>query len=250
MAEPALIVGSLTSPYVRKVLVVCELKGLAYRVDPLIPFYGNDRFDELSPLRRVPVFRDQGVSLADSSVICQYLEDRYPEPRLYPADPADAAQARWLEEYADTRLGKVFIWGLFNEAVVAPAIWGKTRDIEAINRVLNEDVPEVMRYLEGELPADGFLFGAEPSIADIALAAFFRNARWARFEPDGRLWPRTAGLVRRVLGLPAMLRLAPYEDILVRTPPEKQREVLAAAGFPVADFGVTGETPRRGPTIA
>jgi len=246
MADPALIVGSLISPYVRKVLACCEIKRVAYRVDPLVPFYGNERFEALSPLRRIPVFRDDRTTIADSSVICQYLEDRYPEPRLYPAEPAAAARTRWFEEYADTRMGDVFVWRLFNEAVIAPSVWGKPRDLESIARTLEHEVPEVLRYLERQLPSDGFVLG-ELSIADISIAAFLRNAIWARFEVDARLWPRTAGLVQRVFALPAFRRLMPYEDIMVRTPPARQRAVLAEAGFPVTDEGLAADTPRRGP---
>jgi glutathione S-transferase len=65
------------------VLVVLELKGIPYEVDPIVPFYGDDRFSEISPIRRIPVLIDDQVALPDSSVICQYLEDRYPEPVLY-----------------------------------------------------------------------------------------------------------------------------------------------------------------------
>ena len=49
------IVGSYLSPDVRKVLVCLELKGIEYEVDHLVPFYGNDEFSRLSPLRRIPV---------------------------------------------------------------------------------------------------------------------------------------------------------------------------------------------------
>ena len=250
MARRALVVGSLLSPYVRKVLAVCELKRIDVRVDPLIPFFGNERFEAMSPLRHVPVYRDARVTLTDSSVICQYLEDRFPRPRLYPDNAMEAARARWLEEYADTRLGKVFIWRLFNEAVIAPSVWGRKRDLDAINRTLDEDVPQVLRYLEDQLPAEGFIFGADPSIADISIAAFFRNARWARFEVDAREWPRTAGLVQRVLSLPALAKLAPFEELMVRTPPDRQRAVLKDAGFPVVDEGLTDTTPKRGPMSA
>ena len=99
----ATIIGALPSPFVRKVLAVCALKGVPYEIDPVIPFYGNEQFSKISPLRRIPVFRDDKVTLADSSVICQYLEDRYPEPRAYPTDIAERAEARWLEEFADSR---------------------------------------------------------------------------------------------------------------------------------------------------
>ena len=69
---PVQIIGSYISPYVRKVLVCLDWKGIAYEIDPIIPFMGDDRFSQLSPLRRIPVFRDERVTLTDSSVICQY----------------------------------------------------------------------------------------------------------------------------------------------------------------------------------
>src|SRR2546426_7506600 len=92
MADRMRIIGSYLSPYVRKVLVCLHAKGIPYEIDPIVPFMGDDRFSELSPLRRIPVLIDERVTLADSSVICQYLEDRYPEPPLYPRDVADRAR--------------------------------------------------------------------------------------------------------------------------------------------------------------
>jgi glutathione S-transferase len=47
------VIGSYLSPYVRKVLACLELKGLAYEIDPITPFMGDDSFTALSPLRRV-----------------------------------------------------------------------------------------------------------------------------------------------------------------------------------------------------
>ncbi|MGC1549857.1 MAG: glutathione S-transferase family protein, partial [Rhodanobacter sp.] len=76
------VIGNYISPYVRKVLVCLELKGLDYDIDPIVPFVGNDEFSKLSPLRRVPVLLDGDLVLNDSSVICQYLEDKYPTPSL------------------------------------------------------------------------------------------------------------------------------------------------------------------------
>ena len=121
MTEPVRIIGSPISPYVRKVLVCLNEKGIEFEIDPIVPFFGNDRFSEVSPLRRIPVYIDNQVTLCDSSVICQYLEDRFPSPALYPASIVDRARARWLEEFADTRMGEVFIWRLFNQAMIRPA---------------------------------------------------------------------------------------------------------------------------------
>src|ERR1043166_3523084 len=198
MTDPVRIIGSYLSPYVRKVLVFLNVKCLTSEIDPIIPFMGDDRFSKLSPLRRIPVLIDDRVTLCDSSVICQYLEDRYPQPSLYPADVAERARARWLEEYADTRMGDVFIWQLFNQVAIGPYVWGKPTDEAALQKTLTEEMPQVLRYLEQQLPADGFLFGAL-SIADISVAVFFRNATFAKFTVDPAQFPRTAAFVERVL---------------------------------------------------
>ena len=131
-AATATIIGSPVSPYVRKVLAVCEMKGVPYRLDPIVPFFGDDEFSVLSPLRRIPVFIDDKVSLCDSTVICEYLDERFPAPSLLPGDPAQRARARWLEEFSDTRMGDVFIWRVFYEAVILPFIFQKPREKEKI----------------------------------------------------------------------------------------------------------------------
>ena len=109
MKQRVQIIGSYLSPYVRKVLVFLDLKGIPYEIDPIVPFFGSDRFSQVSPIRRIPVLLDEEVILADSSVICQYLEDRYPDPALYPGNVVERARTRWLEEFADSRMGEVFI---------------------------------------------------------------------------------------------------------------------------------------------
>jgi glutathione S-transferase len=244
--KPLLIVGSYLSPYVRKVLVCLEVKGIAYEVDHLVPFFGNDRFSELSPLRRIPVLVDGDLVLTDSSVICQYLEDLRPAPPLLPADIRDRARARWLEEFADTRMGDVFIWRLFNQIAIKPSVWGEKGDRELVDRTLKEEVPTVLDYLEAEAPADGFRFGAL-GLADIAPACFFRNAGWVRFQIDAAKWPRAAAWMARTLATPAFARLAALEDAILRTPIAEQRDKLRGLGAPVSAQTLASASPRRGP---
>jgi glutathione S-transferase len=239
------IIGSYISPYVRKVLVVLEMKGLAYEIDPIIPFMGDDRFSQLSPIRRIPVLIDDRVTLSDSSVICQYLEDRYPTPAIFPADIGDRARARWFEEYADTRMGEVFIWQLWNQVAINPFVWGQPTDTEVVRRTLEEDIPQVLGYLEAELPASGFFFG-DVSIADIAVASFFRNAAFARFSVDATRWPRTAAFVARALALPGFAKLAAFEERCVRTPIGEHRAALAMMGAPLMADSFATAHPRRG----
>jgi len=245
MADTVRVIGSYLSPYVRKVLVVLDLKGVRYEIDPIIPFMGDDRFSALSPLRRIPVLIDDRITLSDSSVICEYLEDRHPTPRLYPAEVVARARARWLEEFADTRMGEVFIWRLFNEVAIKPFVWGEPTDPDVVTRTLEHDVPDVLDYLEAQLPADGFVFG-ELSVADVAIACFFRNAAFARFRVDAARWPLTAAFVERVLGMPAFQRLVPFEDRMRRTPIPEQREALVRMGAPIASETYGTRSPRRG----
>src|SRR6185503_12883777 len=219
--------------------------GIAYEIDPIVPFYGDDRFAKLSPLRRIPVLIDGDVTLSDSSVICQYLEDRWPDPALYPRDVADRARARWLEEFADTRMGDVFIWRYFNQLIIRRFVWGEETDQALVAKTLAEDIPAVLDYLEGLAPADGFLFGAL-SIADISVATFFRNAGFARFTIDAARWPRTAGFVARVLGTEAFRRLAPFEERLLRTPIQEIRAALGEMGAPLMRETYGLPAPRRG----
>ena len=248
MSEPVTIIGSYLSPYVRKVLVCLHVKDVPYEIDPIVPFYGNERFSKLSPLRRIPVLIDGDVTLSDSTVICEYLEERFPAPSFYPRGAAARARARWLEEFADSRMGDVFIWQLFDQVAIGPAVWGEKPDREKLEHTLAVEVPAVLDYLETELPAAGFLFGGALGIADAALAAFFRNAGFARFRPDASRWPLTAGFVARVLASEPFARLAPFEDAAMRTPIPEQRRVLGARGAPLTAESFATPTPRRGVT--
>jgi glutathione S-transferase len=240
------IIGSFVSPYVRKVLACVLLKGLDYEIDPITPFYGGDEFERLSPLRRIPVLIDGDLTLSDSSVICAYLDEAWPQRPLLPEGAKARARARWLEEYADTRLGDVFIWGLFYPKIVHPIVWGEAGDGARIEKTLAEDLPREMGYLERELPGDGFLFGDEIGLADIAIASFFRNGAYAGFAPDPELWPRTAGFVARALAHDCFAATLPFEQAQLSTNPQGRRQALLAAGAPLSAETVGTREPRRG----
>jgi glutathione S-transferase len=240
------IIGSYVSPYARKVLACLVLKGLDYEIDPITPFFGGDEFERLSPLRRIPVLIDGEVTLCDSSVICAYLDEAYPERPLLPESIADRARARWLEEYADTRLGDVFIWGLFYPKIVHPIIWGEPGDGARIEKTLAEDLPRELDYLERELPESGFLFGEEIGLADIAIATFFRNGAYAGFEPDSARWPRTAAFVGRALAEPCFSELLRFEQAQLSTSPQGRRQALLEAGARLTAETLGTREPREG----
>jgi glutathione S-transferase len=239
------IIGSFVSPYVRKVLACLNLKGLRYQVDPITPFYGNDEFGRLSPLRRIPVMIDGDVTLSDSSVICAYVDEAYPQRPLLPASPVDRARARWLEEFADSRLGQVIVWDLFYQKIVHPLVWGEPGDTARIDRSLNEDTPAACDYLEAQLPSDGFLFG-NIGLADIAIASFFRNAAYAGFSVDRARWPVTSAFVERTLADPCIDSLLPFEDVQRSVEIRHRGQALLDAGAPLTAETMGGREPRRG----
>ncbi len=95
------------SLFSRKVEIALHEKGLAFeRI--AVPFsqtkgYAPKHPDVLAinPKGQVPVLVDGSLSVYDSTVILEYLEDAYPEPALYPASPQDRARCRQLELFAD-----------------------------------------------------------------------------------------------------------------------------------------------------
>jgi glutathione S-transferase len=244
--EPATIVGGPVSPYVRKVMSVCDLKGIGFRVDPIIPFQGNDEFSKISPLRRVPAFIDDQVTLADSTAIAEYLDERYPDPPLFPKTPASRARARWLEEFADTRMGDVFIWRIFNDAVIRPGVWKQPRDDAAITATLRDFFPHVMDYLESVAPQHGFVCG-DLAIADLAVAAHFANLRWARVAADLTPWPRTTAWIARVEALPALAKFNTLGERHMTTRRSERGALFGEFGMALTETTFAGEGFRKGP---
>jgi len=239
------IIGSYVSPYVRKVTACLALKGLDYEIDPITPFFGDERFERLSPLRRIPVLIHEDLVLTDSSVICAWLDEAFPGHALLPAGPAERARARWLEEYADSRLGDVFIWGLFYQKRVHPAVWGEPGDEARIEKTLTEDAPAALDYLEAELPEEGWLFD-QIGLADIAIASFFRNAAYADFTIDAERWPRTAGFVARALAHPCFAATFKFERAQLSTNPAGRRQALLDAGARLTAETLGTRQPRKG----
>jgi glutathione S-transferase len=245
MDAPVRIIGSFVSPYVRKVLACLNLKGIDYEVDPITPFYGNEEFERLSPLRRIPIFIEGELVLTDSSVICAYVDDAYPGYALFPSAPQDRARARWFEEYADTHLGDLFIWSLFYQKIVRRLVWNEPPDEERVTAALEQRIPRALDYLEGQLPAEGFLFG-KIGIADIAIATQFLNGAYAGFEVNQDRWPLAAAFIRRVLEHPCIGSLRPFEDVQRGADVKNRRQALLDAGARLTANTLGTREPRRG----
>ncbi len=96
------LIGSYTSPYVRKISVILLEKGIAFELVSAAPWAGDELVAAVNPLGKVPALvNERGESFFDSPIIAQYLELTYPEPRLLPAQPLDALRVRQIEALAD-----------------------------------------------------------------------------------------------------------------------------------------------------
>jgi glutathione S-transferase len=240
------IIGNTVSPYVRKVLTILTIKGVPFEIDPIVPFHGDEEFSRLSPIRRIPVMIHGETVLNDSSVIAQYIEEIWPQPSILPATAKARARARWLEEYADTRMGDVFVWKGFGSVVVAPAIFGKQRDLDEFKRHLETEVVDVMDYLETIAPMEGFLAGPF-GLADISVAVMFRAMAYARWSPDAARWPKTVAWLARTEAHPAMRLTGEWSDALAKTRPADQRAKAVEIGLAVTKTSHFAPEPRKGP---
>jgi glutathione S-transferase len=73
------------SAHTRKVIVAAIEKGISYETVPVIPLKPPPGWTEVSALGLIPAIQDGDFALADSSVICQYLELAFPGAPLYPS---------------------------------------------------------------------------------------------------------------------------------------------------------------------
>ncbi len=91
------------SPYAQKVKIALAEKGIEFECRLPNFMSGSDpEFEATSPRLEVPTLVDGDTRVFDSTIILEYLEDRWPAPALLPATPPDRARARMLEEMCDT----------------------------------------------------------------------------------------------------------------------------------------------------
>jgi glutathione S-transferase len=169
-------------PYAARARIALAEKGIAYEA---VEIDLDDRpawIYEKNSLGRVPVFEeDEGLVLPESEVIMEYLEERYPEPALWPADPAERALGRlWLQRF-DDRLGSAYYAARRGD--------GRER--------LDASLAELDRALEGQ----PWLTGREYGLADIGYVPWILRGL-ERFELE--LGPSLADWLERCFARPAV----------------------------------------------
>jgi glutathione S-transferase len=146
-------------PYCARVRIVLAEKGLPYEA---VEVDLDDRpawIYAKNPLGKVPVLEeDGGLVLPESVVITEYLEDRFPEPALWPADPAERALGRLLVERFD-RLGDPY--------------YALRRGEQGAREELESRLGELDGILEGQ----AYLTGRDYGLADVAYVPWILRAQ-------------------------------------------------------------------------
>jgi glutathione S-transferase len=136
-------------------------------------------------------------------VIIAYLEKIHPQPALYPSDTYDYARALWFEEYGDGGLAPITGGKIFFPKVIAPRFFKQEPNLAAIQKVVDEELPPMFDYLEGELGNNEYLVGNKFSIADIGIATQFVNFMHAGYSVDPKRWPKLAAHITRIHSRPS-----------------------------------------------
>jgi glutathione S-transferase len=197
-----IVYGASLSPFVRKVLAYGAEKGLELDHKPLGLGSDDPDFLAASPFRKIPAFSDGEFGISDSSAIIHYLEAKYPEPALIPAEPEARARTIWFDEFADTILCTCGAKMFFNR-IVAPRFLGREGDLETADKAEKEELPPILDYLERTIPESGWLVGEGITLADIAVATAFANFRHLGMTIDSQRYPKVSRFADRMLARPS-----------------------------------------------
>ncbi len=201
------IYGALLSPFVRKVRAVLAEKQVQYELVPANPFEKSENFLKLSPLGRIPALEDEEHRhLADSSVIVEYLEERFPTPALFPKDPYDRARVRWFDEYADGGMAPSLTAKVFFQRVISAKLLKSPPDEKIVASGL-ADLPRFLGYLEREIGAGEYLVAGTFTLADISVASQLINLGHAGVEVDRATYPALSRWFARIAARPTIAPL-------------------------------------------
>ena len=173
------------SSYAQKVKIGLREKGLAF--DKETPnALGSGKaagsFAEASPRNEVPALVDGDARIFDSTIILEYLEDKFPSPPLLPMDPVARANARMIEEVCDT-LYEAVNWGLseirwFKRASGAEA--------EQMKACAARQTAELQAWLIEKLGSARWFNGASFGWADLSVAPYVnRSFHYGLGTPEG-----------------------------------------------------------------
>ncbi len=209
------------SPYAQKVKIALREKGIEFQVELPDIVSGHDAaLADVNPRLEVPALVDGDTRVFDSTIILEYLEDKWPTPALLPATPAERARVRALEELCDTYY-EAINWGTAEVNVFGRADGALAK---AMNARAAAQVTGINGYLDRELGTaeyfngDAFGWGDLSVLPPVVLAELNGNppaagTGLARWLERVRVRPSVADTIQEALAafagfesLPEMVR--------------------------------------------
>jgi len=159
------IYGALASPFVARAVLFARLKGIDLEVVPARP--GSEEYKAINPIGKIPALEtDNGEWIAESEVICEYLEDLHPEPSGLPATPIARAQSRMISRVVDLYLSPA-------AAKFARQVNPEKRDAAVVAKATAE-LEKSFAYLAHFMGDEPFAAGDKPTLGDCTLAFYMR----------------------------------------------------------------------------
>lgn len=209
-----IIYGARPSPFVRKVIIFADEKGLPAEVMPGGFGQGGEAFAKASPFGKIPAFQDGDFLISDSSAIITYMDAVQPDPNLIPLEAKARARTIWYDEFGDTIIQAAGMPIVFNR-MVAPLI-NMPQDLDAAARAETEKLPTVYDYLESVIPDSGFLVEDRFTLADIAVACPIITVNYcSSVLADGR-WPKISAWLQGLSARPSFARALAAEEGALR----------------------------------
>jgi glutathione S-transferase len=165
------------SSYAQKVKIMLREKGLDFTVEIPGGLGSGDKASALAQANvriEVPTLIDGDTRVWDSSIILQYLEDKFPTPALLPADPAARAKARMIEDVCDTQY-EAINWGM-GEIRWFRRAEGKLADMMMANAARQS--AQIQEWLTQQLGAGPWFGGASFGWADMCVAPFVNRSAY------------------------------------------------------------------------
>lgn len=198
------LIGSLTSPYVRKIRVALLEKALPFDFVLEQPWEPGNRVADFNPLGKVPALEsDEGEIYFDSPVIAEYLETLGGTQALLPEDRPEAVRAKLMEALADGITDAGVVWLLETRRVAE-------KQDEAVIARQCQKIERGLEVLEMRIAKGEWLYGSRFSLADIAAGCCLL---WLDFRLPQFDWrtdrPALAAYCARLAARPAFAQTIP-----------------------------------------
>lgn len=176
------------SPFARKVRLALAEKRLPFELHLEKVWERRAEFLELNPAAQVPVLVDaNGLVVPDSAVICEYLEDAYPEPPLLGRTLAERVEVRRITAWIDGKFHAEVTRNLVGEKLMKRHL-GRGEPSADVLRAGYANIRHHLPYLGWLVEGRGYLAGSALTLADLAAAAhlscldYIGDVDWSQSE--------------------------------------------------------------------